>query len=310
VFAAVLATLLFSGSAITAAKTAALMGGTEANFWRLALAAALLTLYANTVGGGAEGGVYHLFALSGILGFGLGDVAFFQALPRLGTRLSVLFVNTMAAPIAAATEWVWLGTSLRPAEAVSAGVILAGVAIALAPGEHTHIGPRRFWPGLFAGLLAACGQAWGAVLSRKAFALASASGAHIDGATASYQRIVAGVAVAGLCLLVVKWRWVFAHGRNIVASPVEEPDMPDSREKWRRAWPWIVMNTLAGPTAGVSCFQWALKTTPTGVVLPIIALVPLVVIPFTMRFEGEKPTPRSLVGGLVAVAGTVALALA
>ncbi len=285
------------------------MGGTEANFWRLALAAGLLTIYANTIGGGAEGGVYHLFCLSGVLGFGLGDVAFFQALTRLGTRLSVLFVNTLAAPIAALTEWVWLGTTLNTAESVSAGVILAGVAIALAPGEHVHIEPPRFWPGLAAGVLAACGQAWGAVLSRKAFATAAASGEDIDGGTASYQRIVAGVAVAGLCLLVVKWRWVFAHGRNVIASPVEEPDMPDSREKWRRAWPWIVMNTLAGPTVGVICFQWALKTTPTGVVLPIVALVPLVVIPFTMRFEGEKPTARSLVGGGVAVAGAVALAL-
>jgi len=69
------------------------------------------------------------------------------------------------------------------------------------------------------------------------------------------------------------------------------------------------MNTICGPTVGVSCFQWALKTTATGVVLPIIALTPLVVIPFTAKFEGEKPGVRSLIGGVLAVAGAVALAM-
>lgn len=44
--------------------------------------------------------------------------------------------------------------------------------------------------------------------------------------------------------------------------------------------------------------------------LPIVALTPLVVIPFAQKFEGEKPTRRSLIGGVVAVAGTIALTLA
>jgi len=307
---ALLATLLFSASAVSATRTARLMGGTEANFWRLALAALLLGLYAHTLGGGTGGGAYHIFAVSGVLGFALGDVSLFQSLTRLGTRLTVMLVNTLAAPIAALTEWLWLGTTLTPTEIACAGLILAGVAVALAPGEHVHIEPRKFWIGIFAGFLAACGQAWGAVLSRKAFSLAAAAGQEIDGGTASYQRIVAGVAVAGLCLLVVKWRWVFAHGRQAMAASDAELDLPDSAQKWRGAWPWIVMNTLCGPTFGVSCFQWALKTTATGVVLPIVALTPLVVIPFAAKFEGEKPGARSLAGGVLAVAGAVALALA
>jgi drug/metabolite transporter (DMT)-like permease len=45
----------------------------------------------------------------------------------------------------------------------------------------------------------------------------------------------------------------------------------------------------------------ALKTTPTGVVLPIVAITPLVIIPFSYHLEGERPTVRSLAGGAVAV---------
>jgi hypothetical protein len=37
-----------------------------------------------------------------------------------------------------------------------------------------------------------------------------------------------------------------------------------------------VAHVLTGPTLGVTCFQWALATTPSGIVLPIVALTPLV----------------------------------
>ena len=58
----------------------------------------------------------------------------------------------------------------------------------------------------------------------------------------------------------------------------------------------------------MSCYQWALKTTPTGVVLPIVAITPLVIIPFSYHLEGERPTFRSLAGGALAVMGAAALA--
>ena len=72
-----------------------------------------------------------------------------------------------------------------------------------------------------------------------------------------------------------------------------------------KVWPWLVVNAIAGPTLGVSCFQWALAERGTGVVLPIVALTPLTIIPFAMWLEGERPSRRSLAGGVVAVAGAV-----
>jgi drug/metabolite transporter (DMT)-like permease len=51
-----------------------------------------------------------------------------------------------------------------------------------------------------------------------------------------------------------------------------------------------------------------LATRPTGVVLPIVATTPIVVIPFARLVEGERPRKRSLVGGAIAVAGAVVLA--
>jgi len=52
-----------------------------------------------------------------------------------------------------------------------------------------------------------------------------------------------------------------------------------------------------------------LFTTPSGIVLPIVATTPLVIVPLAYWIEGERPTRRSLVGGVVAVVGAVALTL-
>ncbi|HYP17351.1 MAG TPA: EamA family transporter [Opitutus sp.] len=60
---------------------------------------------------------------------------------------------------------------------------------------------------------------------------------------------------------------------------------------------------------GVSCYQWSLATTPSGLVLPIVACTPLVVIPLSYWLEGERPARRSLLGAALAVLGCVALTL-
>jgi len=59
---------------------------------------------------------------------------------------------------------------------------------------------------------------------------------------------------------------------------------------------------------GVACYQWALASAPSGVVLPVVALCPVVIIPFSARFEGDRPKARSLWGAGLAVASAIALA--
>ena len=300
--AAFLTTILFSISAVCGNRTAKWLGGTRANFARLCVAAVLLALYAHTLGGGIAGSAFGIFFLSGCIGFGIGDMALFQALPRLGSRLSVLLTLCLSAPLAALIEWWWLRTQLSPAEILCALVILAGVAVALAPGGHVHIARKDLWWGISFGLLAAFCQALGAVLSRKGFAMAQAAGENIDGITAAYQRILGGVLLGAAVFAVVKF-----NSRSPL--PVEagnggyRPVSP-----WRRAWLLVLINGLAGPALGVSCYQWALKATPTGVVLPIVAITPIVIIPFAFWLEGERPGSRSLLGGAIAVAGAAALA--
>jgi drug/metabolite transporter (DMT)-like permease len=82
------------------------------------------------------------------------------------------------------------------------------------------------------------------------------------------------------------------------------------RHNWKEVFPWLFLNVSAGPSLGVACFQWALAVAPTAIVLPIVALTPLTLIPMSWKFEGERPSLRSILGGVVAVAGVIALTLA
>lgn len=303
VLAALLCTFLFSVSVVCAHRSARLLGGTEANFWRLSVATLLLGIWAFAFGNGLEGQAFPTFFASGLVGIGLGDMALFQALPLLGSRLSLLLINCLTAPFGALLEWLWLGTSLSAVQILCGLVILSGIAWALLPSEHIHRSRRDLFSGTAFCLLSALAGAVGAVLSRKAYALVHAAGQRIDGGNAAFQRVVGGLLIAGFFLLLVKRR------------ALHQPNRPgDSATqfitgKWRITWPWVVLNGLAGQTLGVSFMQRALETTPTGIVLAIIATTPIVVIPLAIVFEHERPTVHSLTGGIVAVGGVIGLIL-
>ncbi len=295
-FASFLTTILFSLSVVFAARTARMLGGPAANLARISLATVLLAGWAHTFGAGLRGESLPWFFLSGVIGFGLGDMALFGALPRIGPRLSILLTQCLAAPIAAMAEWAWLGTTLRPVDLGCAAVILAGVAVALAPDRGLEVDRRTFWIGALFGVGSALGQALGAVVSRKANDVAALANLPIDGGTAAYQRAIGGVLLTALAF------WLMRKSRA-AADAARPPG------RWRAAWPFVVANALAGPAIGVGCYQWALRTTPSGIVLPIIATSPLITIVLSFFLDGLRPTRRAVLGGLVAVGGAVALKL-
>jgi drug/metabolite transporter (DMT)-like permease len=283
-FAAVLTTFFFALSAILARQILALI---------------FLGLWAHTLGQGLGGPAFSIFFVSGVVGFGMGDWALFEALPRIGPALTVLICQCLAAPIAALTEWLWLGTTMTPWQIASSAVTLLGVALAMAPERASALPAGHRVAGIVYGLIAAAGQAWGAVLSRYAFQRSDSVGFHLDGITAAYQRLWGGALSIALLLLVrhLVFRW------RTEAAPASSPP------QWRKGAPWVVANALVGATLGVSCYQWALHEAPSAIVLPIVATTPLVVMLMAFGFEGTRPSRRALAGSLLAVAGVIALIL-
>jgi len=291
--ASVLTTLFFALSIIFAARSAHYLGTSRANLARMVVALVFLGGWAFLYGQGLRGRSLPWYLWSGAVGFGMGDMAMFIALTRIGPALTVLLIQCLAAPLGALIEWVWLGTWLTPAQMLSSVVILAGVAVAVAPGGEFHPQPRELRLGIGAGIVASLGQALGAVLSRKAAAVAIATGLPVDGGTAAFQRMIAGI----LFTAVFYFIW-----KRIRPTPpvVKNPD-------WKLGLLPMLLNGLFGPTIGVGCYQWALATTPSGLVLPIVAATPVVTMPLAFLVDGRRPSKRAVIGGIIAVAGTIAL---
>ena len=293
---AFLTTIFFSLSVIFATRSARLLGTATANLGRTLVALCLLGLWAHVMGSGLAGKSFIWFFISGCVGYGPGDFALFQSLTRIGPRLTVIFAQCLAAPFAAVIERVWLGTTMSCMEMLCGAVILLGVFMVLAPGTHLPAERGKLSAGALFGVIAGLGQAGGAVLSRKANEVALATGMHVDGGTAAYQRMIGGVLVTAVIYALAK--------SALFPSAAEVP--PSER---RRGWMWMLLNGVTGPSLGVACYQWALLGAPSGVVLPIVATTPVATMPLAYLMDGDRPSRRSIVGGVIAVAGSVALAL-
>ena len=302
--ASFLAAFFFALNATCASHNVRAHGPVRANVGRLIVATLLLGLFAHTLGNGFQSASLPWFIASGVIGMGLGDLGVYAALPLLGSRLTVLMTQCLAAPLAAIGEWLWLGTRLTFAEMAWGGLILAGVAIAITPSRKNPPRVQVRPIGFLFGFIAACGQGFGALVSRKGVNVADAAGeaAHnaTFGLTAAYQRILAGL------VFVVVWFLVLRLLHRLPTAPERPPAGP---ERWRSNG-WLIANGLAGPVLGVGCYQWALATTPSGIVLPIAATAPLLSIPIAFWLEHDRPPRRAIVGGILAVGGCIALTAA
>ncbi len=283
--------LFFALTPVFANRAAHRLGSARANFWRLLVAVVVLGAWAHLAGRGLGGHSLGWFFLGGIAGFGVGGVAMFQSLPRLGSNLSTLIVQCGSAVVAAGVEWTWLGTKLTGPQLACAALTLGGVAIGLLPRSLPRVSPQEWTAGLAWAFLSATGQGVGAVISRKAFAVAAAWQEKIDPGTAAYQRALGGVLIAAIVVGIVAARRI---------------DLPRTAG---RAWPWVLGNAATGPILGVTCYQWALRTTAAGIVQPIVSAAPLLTIPFAAWLEGHRPRATYYVGAVLAAGGVTGLVL-
>ena len=293
------ATVLFSFSTVLANRSQRAVGTVHANLGRLLIGMFFLGLWIFTFGHGLSATSLPIFLLSGVVGMGIGDVAFFAALPALGSRLTVMMMQCLSVPIAIMVEWLWLDTRLAPIQLLCSAVVLAGIMLALMPTrkDPPRVKVRSY--GVIFGGLAALGQGLGAVLSRKGFELAAHSGVPVDGLSAAFPRVLGGFALTALWYAA---RHKLPSARLVTLAPEPAASNP-------AGYLWVLAHGLVGPVLGMGAFQMALARVPSGIVLPITATTPLMVIPFAYWFEGERPSQRSLAGGVLAVAGAVALTL-
>ncbi len=299
--AAICTTLFFAFSAVTGQRVAMRLGGAWGNLIRLLIAAILLGgLVLVLTPDALRWPSFQWFFLSGVIGFGVGDVALFTAYERIGSRLTILLNLCFAPLFAMATEWLWLGNGLGARVILCAALILIGVAMAIRPGARSKRKTPlrgRYSVGIAAAVVAGFGQGAGAVISRKAEAVALELGVHGSGVTAAFQRVLAGLLFSAVAVLLIR---LFGARKDWESwrSPLD-----------REIAPWLLGAAVFGPVIGVSLFQLALQSLESGIVLAVVALTPIVMMPLAMITEGDHPSRLSLVGAALAVSGVVLLNL-
>jgi drug/metabolite transporter (DMT)-like permease len=301
---AVLTAIFFGITPVVAGRAIRLIGFVRANVVRLSIAAAVMGIWAFTLGKGLRGEV-GLFALAGAIGFGLGGLCLLAALPRLGAPLTSLIEESAAAPVAAVVAWVWYADKLTAGQIGFCSIILAGVCVGLWPYvRRSHA--RGVAGGVALALLAAAAQGISFAMTRHGLLLMKQAHTSPDVITVAFQRLTGGLVVAIAVFLVARWvwrrRWGFAGADGSQRAILSSDGWVTSRPLF-----WAGLNALFGPILGVTCTIWAQQSMNAGVVQAIAAMAPLISVPFAYWLEGHRPPRLYYLGAAVAIGGLILL---
>ena len=287
------AAFFYAWSVTCARRSSAHHGPDLANLGRLLIAVIVIGLFVAFSDRHPFCAGWEWLILGGVLGLGIGDIALFHALPRIGVGLTMLLTQCLAAPFALILEYQALGHSPNGSQMLAALVILIGVGVALgAPAEGDPADRRA---GVWLGVLSALGQACGAVSTPLTVEACKQAGEVIpDGFAQAFVRLLGGLPVVLLFLLwASRKEGLFAKVRRPYAS---------ASAPW-----WMLMNGISGPALGVACYQWALTQHPAALVLSVVALTPLIGLVMQWAIEGQRPSWRLWLGGAIAIIGVILL---
>jgi drug/metabolite transporter (DMT)-like permease len=299
----------FSGvTPVVAGRAIRLIGFVRANVIRLSFAVVILGVWAFAFGQGLRGQTL-LFVTAGAIGFGIGGLSLLAALPRLGAPLASLVEETVAAPVAALVAWVWYSDKLTTNQIAFCGVILLGVVIGLAPYVRASLGKgpasKTIVIGVGLALLAAAAQGTSFAATRHGMLLMKAAHTPPDVITVAFQRLLGGFAVALVVYVVARWVWRKTWGFSAADGSQKAVLSSDGGKLTTRPLFWGTLNSFTGPILAVTGSVWAQQTMNAGQVQSIVAMAPLISVPFAFWLEGHKPPRLWYLGAAVAIVGLV-----
>ena len=223
-----------------------------------------------------------LLSISGIIGIGLGDTAYFLALNNLGARRTLL-LETLTPPLSALLAWILIGETLNTIAWCGILLTLLGIAWVISERSALEINNNLLIvKGVMWGILAAVTQAGGSVLSRVALL-----NSDITPLESSLIRLVAGTGIAFL-LAAIPWN------QKSSSQPINFLSF--------RIMGTITLAAFGSTYLGIWLQQTSLKFAPTGIAQTLLATSPIFVIPIALIMK-EKVSLRSILGVLIAITG-------
>lgn len=225
-------------------------------------------------------------ALSGIIGFTIGDLLLFQAFVVVGARISML-VMALSPPIAAIGGWLILGETMDITALLGMAITLTGIMMVVlnrpvktANGKKARLKDWFTNPmGLLLAFGGATGQAIGLVLSKKGMA-------DYDVVASTHIRVMAGaVGFMIVFFFMRRWHKVFAALKN------------------GKGMLFTSGGAFFGPFLGVTLSLVAVRFTSAGIAQTLMSLTPVIIILPSVLIFKEKVTLREVIGAFVAVGG-------
>ncbi len=228
------------------------------------------------------------FALSGAIGYALGDVFLFQSFLCIGAQRGMLMMS-LAPLMSAGLAWIFFGEVLTGMQMLGVIVTLAGIAWVILRRNQSK--PNQICSpvqGVLFGLGAATGQAVGYVLSKQ-------------GLTDNFSPI-AGNSIRMLAAVIALWTLASIQGktRETINSMRERP----------KVLGWLTMAAITGPVLGATLSLFALQHTQVGIASTLIALPPVFLLPVSWLVFKEKFDWGAVFGTLIAIGGVALLFLA
>lgn len=287
--AALLTAVCWTVTAMTFESAGKRVGALSLNLIRLVIGLIFLSIYNAIVNDGffptATSYQWFWLAMSGLIGFVLGDLFLFRAFIIIGARFSML-IMALVPPIAALIGWITLGEKLSGMEFMGMGITLIGIVLVMSSkldiknnafGKTLKMGPLVL--GSILALGGAVGQAAGLVLSKKGMQ-------DMDAFSATQIRIMVGVAGFAIVITLAKrWKHLFGALRDLKAMKA------------------MTIGSFTGPFLGVSFSLLAVQHTGTGIAATLMALTPVMIIPAAIMFKKEKIKMIEIIGALVSVGG-------
>ena len=225
-------------------------------------------------------------ALSGIIGFTIGDLLLFQAFVVVGARISML-VMALSPPIAAIGGWLILGETMDVTAILGMAITLTGIMMVVLNRPVKTVNGKKArlkdWftnpMGLLLAFGGATGQAIGLVLSKKGMA-------DYDVVASTHIRVMAGaVGFMIVFFFMRRWHKVFAALKN------------------GKGMLFTSGGAFFGPFLGVTLSLVAVRFTSAGIAQTLMSLTPVIIILPSVLIFKEKVTLREVIGAFVAVGG-------
>ncbi|MBW8017627.1 MAG: DMT family transporter [Planctomycetes bacterium] len=227
----------------------------------------------------ASGFAWRWLCLSGIVGFVIGDLFLFKALSIIGARTSML-IMALTPLVTTVIGFFVLNEMISQKLCIGMALTISGVAIVILTRESKSKQLKHPVKGIVFACIGMVGQAVGLVLSKYGMG-------DYNAFSATQIRIIAGLVGFTLVMFHLKaWGQVlvaFKHGPSLKAT---------------------IIGTVFGPFVGVYLSLLAIQYISTGEASTIIAIVPVLIIPFSILLFKEKVNLREIVGAVIAVSGT------